>query len=146
VLHCIIRSRNGNKVAAMMKSILFIFIGACFFLACKKSATITPVPVGKWELRHQLGGWGYDSTYVAGNGNIYEFRSNSTFKKYDKGTLLDQGTFRIQTNNNPSANSVNIILFNSDVSGQPFSMSGITMTIGTSIADGITSEYQKIAN
>jgi len=129
-----------------MKGVLFTTIILVFiFSACKKTELV-PGLIGRWELRYQSGGWGYDSTYVAGNGNIYQFNRDSTYKRYDKGALAAAGRFHIRHENSYQMQSVNSIFFDNDVTGDPISVQGTKLIMGTSVADGITSNYQKISN
>ena len=133
----------------MKKAFLLVFIAACCLLACKKGAIVSPGLFGKWELRHSYGGLaGYDSVYKAGNGNIYQFNSDSTYKHFTKNKLDGQGNFHIKNYNNPSANYISryMIFFGDDTNGDAFSMRNDTITIGTTVTDGIASDYKKISN
>jgi hypothetical protein len=132
---------------AMMKTCLII-IATCFFLmACKKSEPISPGLFGKWELRRMYGGLaGFDSTYKAGNGRIYQFNRDSTYKHFTMNKQDAQGVYHIKKNNNPFANSVDEIIFDNNIYGDPFSLNGTKLTIGTAIADGIAMDYVKIKN
>ncbi|HTI59133.1 hypothetical protein [Mucilaginibacter sp.] len=128
----------------MKRLLILLAISVFAITACKKSS-VNSVLAGKWELRHQNGGWGYDSTYVAGNGNIFDFYGNNRFKRYEKGALAEQGTFHIQKATK-ELGSTDVIIFNNDVYGEPLELSNGTLSIGTSAADGIINHYQKIAD
>ena len=133
----------------MKKTFLLVVIAACCLLACKKGAIVSPGLFGKWELRHSYGGLaGYDSVYKAGNGNIYQFNSDSTYKHFPGNNLLSEGVFHIKHYNNPSENSSSeyAIFFDNTTYGDAFSMNGTTITLGTTVTDGIASDYQKISN
>ena len=134
-----------------MKQLLLILIVAGSLAGCKKSST-TPTKttghgvVGWWELHRTSGGLRPDSVYASGNGNIYEFNSNNTYKKYQATLLVAQGTFRIADNLGPSANGVILIYFDNSTTGEQLQYDSHTLTIGTSAADGPAWTYQKISN
>jgi hypothetical protein len=133
----------------MKKTFLLALIAASCLLACKKGAVVSPGLFGKWELRHSYGGLaGFDSVYKAGNGTIYQFNSDSTYKHFTKNKLDAQGNFHIKKYNNPSENSISLymIFFGDDTYGDAFSMKGDTITIGITVTDGIASDYKKISN
>jgi hypothetical protein len=122
---------------------------ACLMMACKKSGTITPDFFGKWELSRAYGGYGgLDSTFQLGNGTAYQFTSDSTYKHFTKNKLDDQGVFHIRTNKNPSQNTVATkqIFFGNNTYGDPIYVTGTKLTIGTTAADGLASDYVKIQN
>jgi hypothetical protein len=133
----------------MMKTFLLIIVAACFMLACKKSGTISPGFFGKWELRRTYGGYGgFDSTYNAGNGTAYQFNSDSTYKHFTKSKLDAQGVFHIKIYNNPAENTIanKLIFFGNDTIGTPIYPTATKLTIGTTAADGLASDYVKIQN
>ena len=128
----------------MRTTILLIFVIACA-LACKKSEPVQPGLFGKWEIRNRSGSIaGFDSTYKAGNGTIMQFNSDSTYKYYIKNKLTLSGTFHIRPFG--ALGEVTHIYFNGDTIGQPFSINGIEMNIGTSDDDGVVAHYVKVAN
>jgi hypothetical protein len=138
--------RKGSK-ALSMKTFILVIVAACCLMACKKSASISPGLFGKWELRSMVGGIaGFDSTYAAGNGRIYQFNSDSTYKQFNKSKLLAQGVFHIVKNTNPNANSIVEIQFDHNTSGEFFSLQGTQLTIGQDVDDGIAMSYAKIQN
>ncbi|MDB5134143.1 MAG: hypothetical protein JWP37_746 [Mucilaginibacter sp.] len=132
-----------------MKTLLLIMVAACCMLACTKSEQPSPVLpglFGKWELRRQAGSIvGFDSTYKAGNGRIYQFNSDSTYKKFNKGAVIAQGTFHIIQSNLPYANSVDKIVFDHS-DAEVFTFSGLQLSIGENNNDGIEFDYSKIQN
>jgi len=74
-----------------MRAILLLFLVAVCALACKKSEPVKPGLFGKWEIHRRYGSLlGFDSIYKAGNGNIYQFNSDSTYKYYVKYKLASQ--------------------------------------------------------
>jgi hypothetical protein len=130
----------------MMKRVLLIVFVACVISACKKTG-ISPGLFGKWELREVSGGdFAFeDSVYKAGNGNIYQFNADSTYTAYLNHNQSAHGIFHIRKNTNPSANSVNILLFDSNTEGLPITVNGTTMTLVT-VAGWFQDRYQKISN
>jgi hypothetical protein len=129
-----------------MKSwILLIIVTICGLIACKKTG-VKPGLFGKWELRRAYGGLSYrDSAYSAGNGNIYQFGADSTYKLFIKGKVNAQGTFHIVKLVYAGSTSAGIV-FDDSGNPEPFVFGGTKFTLGTSIDDGIASEYQKISN
>ena len=137
--------RKDSK-ALRMKTFLLIIAAACCMLACKKSEPVSPGLFGKWELRSMVGGFaGFDSTYKAGNGRIYQFNSDSTYKQFDKSKLIAQGTFHIKTFYPPSG-PYEEIMFNDNSNGEIFSMQGTQLTIGEDYDDSIATTFAKIQN
>ena len=58
-----------------------LFAAVVAISSCEKGGTVAPGFFGKYELRRQYGGLYYrDSTYKAGNGTVYQFNSDSTYK------------------------------------------------------------------
>ncbi len=135
-----------------MKRLLLILIVTGSLFACKKSSTTTTTITksagiaGWWELRRTSGGLRPDSIYASGNGNIYEFNSNNTYKKYQATLLVAQGTFRVVDNLGPNENGVILIYFDNNTTGEQLQYDSQTLTIGTSAADGPAWTYQKISN
>jgi hypothetical protein len=134
-----------------MKRLLLILLVAGSLVACKKSSNPTAKTLnngvsGWWELRRTSGGLRPDSVYATGNGNIYEFNSNNTYKKYQSSLLVSQGTFRIVDNLGPNENGIILIYFDSSTTGEQFQYDGQNLTIGSSAADGLAATYQKINN
>jgi hypothetical protein len=131
----------------MRSVVLIIIVVAVCGLGCKKGSSVSPTLFGKWELRHSYGGLaGFDSVYKAGNGNIFQFKSDSTYKRFEANKLVSTGVFHIKHYNNPTENAISeyAIFFDNDQYGDPFSMKGTTITIGSIIADGIATDFQKI--
>jgi hypothetical protein len=131
-----------------MKKYLLLIVIVTALAACKKThVVLSPGLIGKWELRRTYGGFSYhDSTYRAGNGNIYQFNSDSTYKRFDNKTLAASGIFHIHKDNGYQPQSLTIIIFDDNIGGDPIAINSDKLTIGTTIADGIAYDYQKIAN
>lgn len=134
----------------MIKTSLFILAIAAFCtMGCKKGGSVSPGLFGKWELRRVYGGISYrDSTYKTGNGTVYQFNSNSTYKHFTKNQLDGQGVFHIRIGHELSANQLpdHLIFFDNATSGELFALSGTVVTIGTTVTDQIASDYEKISN
>lgn len=133
-----------------MRAIILIIIAVAIFgLSCKKGSSVSPTLFGKWELRHSYGGLaGFDSVYKAGNGNILQFSSDSTYKRFEANKLAATGVFHIKRYNNPTENPIStyMIFFDNATYGDAFDMKGTTFTIGTTVTDGIASDFQKISD
>lgn len=134
----------------MKKLLLILLICSVYCIsACKKGNSISPNLFGKWELRYSYGGiLGYDSVYKAGNGNILQFNSDSTYKRFEANKLVTTGVFHIKHYNSPTGLTISEyeIFFDNTTYGDTFSRKGTTITIGTTVTDGIASDYQKISN
>ncbi|MDB5157722.1 MAG: hypothetical protein JWR50_2429 [Mucilaginibacter sp.] len=106
-----------------MKTTILFLATICILAGCKKTATPPGGIIGKWELRKSYGGFAYhDSTFLAGNGTIYQFNPDSSYRFYIKNKLTKQGTFHTRTvHQDVSGISDHQILF-SDGTGQPFDL------------------------
>ena len=129
-----------------MKPVLLLLLAACVLTACKKTV-VNPGLFGKWEIRRASGGdFAYqDSVYKPGNGNIYQFSSDSTYKAYINHNLSSQGGFHIRKNTNPAGNGVDILLFDNNADGFPITLSDTTMVLITA-GGWFQDKYQKISN
>jgi hypothetical protein len=130
-----------------MKKYIFVLAGLAILTSCKKSAN-TPSPglFGKWELRHRMGSiLGFDSTFKAGNGQVLQFRSDSSYLQYNKGRLLTQGKFHIGTIDYPQNNTPAIFFDNSNYSSVLI-LNGDKLQIGADYDDGVEADYQKISD
>jgi hypothetical protein len=129
-----------------MKRVLLIIIVACVISACKKTG-VSPGLFGKWELREASGGdFAYqDSVYKPGSGNIYQFNTDSTYAVYLNHNLSAHGVFHIRESTNPSTNSVNILLLDSNTEGFPITISGTTLKLVTG-GGWYQDRYQKISD
>ena len=130
-----------------MRLILFLILLVLCLFSCKKEETVSPGLFGKWELRRMTGGLaGADSSYKAGNGNIFVFNSDSTYSRYLNGKFYNNGTFSIPKDNNPTDNSAPVIYLDHNTSGLELNIKGTELTLGSDYADGMVSTYTKIHN
>jgi hypothetical protein len=136
-----------------MKKLLLITIATLALAACKKGTAPTPSPniIGKWELHERIGGniTPADSTYKPGNGNVYQFNSDSTYKQYVNGSLSSQGTFHVRNQNPNNANQTNykVLYFDSDVNfSYLFGVNQNVLTLQPQIPDIGTQEYEKLSD
>jgi len=130
-----------------MTKILIVVAVVCFAMSsCKKDSQGLPGLFGKWELRRMYGGFGYrDSTYAPGNGNIYQFNRDSTYKLFEKGKVAEAGVFHIRKNEDNGGFEFNgAILFNNGAYGNAIMLKDNKLTLGTTITDGIAADYEKI--
>jgi hypothetical protein len=135
--------KNKKEVMRLVLSLIIIAFCLC---SCKKSAPVFPGLFGKWELRNVSGGLSYrDSIYKPGNGNIFQLYSDSTYKHFSKNKLDQQSSFHIKKSIFPSGVSVDEVMFENYLDEQMV-VTGTKMTLGTTAADGIAQDYQKISN
>ena len=111
--------------------------------ACKKENQATPAMFGTWELRQIQGGWGSLQVYGAGNGNNYQFSSDSSYVKYKNNSVESQGTFSLNIIAKERGFDVGSIKFTKPDYSDAFQIKQDTMYIGTSAADGPTYLYIK---
>ena len=129
-----------------MKKILLLMMVTAALAACKKGQQVSPGLFGKWELRRTYGGFAYsDSTYKAGNGNVYQFNRDSTYQRFINNKPNAQGIFHIVKLIYGGSTSSGIV-FDDTENPESFNYEGTKITIGTSNGDGIASEYQKVSN
>ena len=130
----------------MRPALLFILV-VFSLVSCKKNEAVSPGLFGKWELRRKYGGLaGMDSIYNAGNGDIVQFNSDSTYAHYVKRKLANTGVFHIKVLYIPDGNGVTEIYFGNTEYGSQFTLNGTKMTIGEDFDDGIATDYEKIGN
>jgi len=128
-----------------MKKILLPIV-VLALAACKKNQQAPAVSLtGKWELRETLGGF-KDSTYAAGNGTIIQFNSNYTYQHFTKGIQDDQGTYQYKKNGITFSGAKYDELILNYTYGQPVTLNGNKLSIGTSVADGPQSDFVKISD
>lgn len=128
-----------------MRKLLVLLVASVSVLAACKKTEVVPGLIGKWELRHTHGGFlGHDSLYHAGNGNIYQFNRDSTYKLYNNGALATSGKFHISKGNDFQLPSANSIFFDDSPYGDVVEITGSKLTIGTTVADGVAYEYVKL--
>jgi len=114
-------------------------------VACKKNQVAPASITGKWELREALGGF-KDSVYAAGNGTIYQFNSNNTYKHFTQGILDDQGTYQYKKDGITFSGTQYDELILNYTAGQPATLNGNRLSIGTAVADGPQSNFVKISD
>jgi len=132
----------------MKAFLLIIAVGVCF-LSCKKGEPVSPGLFGKWELRRMYGGlWWRDSTYKPGNGTVYQFNSDSTFKHFVKGELTETGVFHIKKDvyDGGGGTKYDALIFNSATFGEMVILAGTKLTIGNTWTDNIANDYVKISD
>jgi hypothetical protein len=129
-----------------MKKIIWILLAAASLVACKKNQVTTPsVITGRWELRAMSGGF-KDTLSAAGNGMIYQFNSDYTFKHFTKGVQDGQGTYQYKKGAYPfSGYNYDALILNNEP-GELATINGNKLSIGTSVADGPEWDFQKIAD
>ena len=129
-----------------MKKIILAAVASLSLLeACHKDRAIEPGLTGKWELRSSGGGFtGYYKNYNPGNGNILQFTTSNTYKQYEKFKLTNQGSYTIKKIPPVSgAVEVDSIYFSTGWADQ-IQVNRTKLILGTGIADGIVSQYEKI--
>jgi hypothetical protein len=74
-------------------------------LSCQKALTDDrPVDcgiAGNWELRKSEGGIAGTIDYQQGNGNLFEFKTDGTYKIIVTGTVHETGTYTVQPSITP---------------------------------------------
>jgi hypothetical protein len=80
---------------ASMKIFSIIFIAFILINSCTKSNVENFPITGSWELRESIGGFAGDVKYNPGNGNIFQFNSDMTFKILDSATTIVTGKYQI---------------------------------------------------
>jgi hypothetical protein len=129
-----------------MKKILLLIVITSGLAACKKGQVEQPSGLtGKWELRETLGGF-KDSTYAAGNGTILQFNSNNTYKHFTKGIQDDQGTYQYKKAGITFSGYKYDELILNYTYGQPVTLNGNKLSIGTAVADGPQSNFIKVSD
>jgi len=134
-----------------MKASLLIIVAIFCMVSCKKGGdSVSPYLFGKWEVTRVYGGNIYppDSLYKPGNGNIFQFNSDSTYLHYYHNQLNSQGTFHIRKNAfKVDQTYYNEIYFDSDTSAKSLIiLNGSILTIKPLIPDIATTDYDKIQN
>lgn len=125
-----------------------LFVALCFF-GCKKYNVTPPSITGLWELRNIINGSASsDSTYGAGNGNVYQFNSDNTYAKFKNDTvLITKGTFVIYPNSTTvDHESYNTITFDGNkATTQVIQVAnGNTLTLGLIYNGGTAYLYAKV--
>jgi hypothetical protein len=128
-----------------MKKALLLAAVVVAFASCTKDGIVNPGFFGKYELRASYGGLiGAYNTYEPGNGNIFQFNSDSTYVRYVDNKLESKGNFHLRIYGTEDNAKFGSIYFDNTEYSEAFRIKADTITIGTTIADGIASNYVKI--
>jgi len=128
-----------------MKRFLLVVLVASSLAACKKSGVSPSFNIiGKWELHERKGGFiiPADSTYTAGNGNIYQFNGDGSYQQYVNGTLAVSGTYRLDKDTLYYDNNS----YGDQALYSLITVSGNTLTFEPQMADMGTMIYNKLQN
>jgi hypothetical protein len=128
-----------------MKKYLLMIFAVCSLVACKKNGVSPGINiVGKWELHERTGGniIPQDTTYKAGNGNIYQFNKDSSYQQYINGALAVNGTYHLHN----SILSFNDNSYGDEVFYYSVAISGNMLTFRPQMPDIATTVYNKIQN
>lgn len=126
-----------------MKKALFFIALVAVLASCKKEKTAPAYSiVGKWELRHSTGG-GLPAT-PAGNGNVYEFKADSTFARYVNNAVSATGQYHVQISDRTSASTYGRIVLTSDSYSDSFKLTSDTLILGVASPTGISHVYVKL--
>lgn len=125
-------------------------IAVCFcLLSCQKAEVVSPGMFGKWELHRMYGGLYYrDTTFVAGNGTVYQFNNDSTYHFFQKNKPTRSGTYSYVKDgyDGGGPNKFDELIFDNAPNGDMIVMEGTKLTIGNTWTDNIAVEYIKIAD
>lgn len=134
-----------------MKKTIFLTVVVITIFGCKKDLQTTHINTqiaggslfDKWELRRTSGGLQPDVNYAAGNGNIVQFKADSTYAFYVGGDAVSKhGTFHITKNTlTMGAITFDMIYYDGAGFGEPITLHNDSLTIGTSAADGPSALY-----
>jgi hypothetical protein len=130
-----------------MKTFMLVTVALFCMSACKKSGQVSSAFFGKWEVRRQYNGniLPEDSVYKPGNGNIMQFNSDSTYKRYAPGKVTMQGSFHIKKNGYTfNQNVYDVLLFDNDIPGSLIMLTGDKLTLKPLQPDISTVDYQKL--
>ena len=123
-----------------MKRVLLLIAIACALSACKKSSTVNANVFGKYELRGSYGGLAYHhEQFQPGNGNIYQFRSDSTYTHHISDTNTKSGIFHIKITGTDNGARYGTIAFDTPDYPEAFQLKGDTIIIGRILGDVIAS-------
>jgi len=145
-------NKQTDIIMKITKLFLLIFCIVIAAMGCKKDKKVAP-PVNwgdaalfsKWELRNQSGGLRPDVNYAPGNGNIIQFKQDSTYSYYVGATITQHGTFHIieRTTSMTEPDKFKFIYYDKETAGYPLVVRHDTLIIGNNAADGIESMYIK---
>ena len=104
----------------------------------------------KWEVRRVYNGNIYppDSVYKPGNGNILQFKTDSTYQRYAHGTITATGAYHIRKNGYKlNQNYYDKLYLGADTTFKWFiNITGDKMTLKPLMPDLPTTDYQKLTN
>jgi hypothetical protein len=128
----------------MKRALLLIAIATTLY-ACEKEGAVNASVFGKYELRASYGGFSYHyDKFPAGNGRIFQFKSDSTYIRYADGAVAASGVYHIKITGAENGARYGSIAFDSPDYPEAFRIKGDTITIGTTITDGIAADYVKL--
>ncbi|RWY49496.1 hypothetical protein [Mucilaginibacter gilvus] len=128
-----------------MTRALLLIATVCFLSACTKTDVLDGSIFGKYELRATYGGFSYHyDKFSPGNGSIFQFKSDSTYNRYAGDAIAASGKYHIKITNTEGGVRYGTIAFNTSDYREAFRIKGDTITIGTTVTDGIASEYVKL--
>jgi hypothetical protein len=130
----------------MKKAFLLVTV-VLIITSCKKDQVkpSTLSVFGKWELVRSYGSLPQPTEYTAGNGNMYVFKSDSTYVQYSDNIVQHQGKFSIQITLVRDSIRFGAISFTNNPTVQiPFETRSKTILFGSNIADGGVLEYRKL--
>ncbi|TSD64163.1 hypothetical protein FFF34_016580 [Inquilinus sp. KBS0705] len=128
----------------MKKALLLVAI-VCSFAACKKDKPATTNSVfGKWELRAIQSNLPNPTIQPAGNGDIYVFKSDSSYVRYLDNKIKSQGKFSIKITEVRDTIKGGTIYLTNPTYTDAFQIRPTTIVIGSSAADGPSYYYKKI--
>jgi hypothetical protein len=129
-----------------MKKILLLLFISTAVIACKKeSSTNASGLFGKWELTAVHGGLSSPRAVDAGSGDLYEFKSDSTFTRYQDNKITNKGKFSVRFDEERNGTKFGMIYFTGTTTYKDaFQIRPSTILVGSSAADGPSYEYKKI--
>ena len=120
------------------------------FAGIKKSDSLTTGLFGKWEITKRFGGNILPANFQAGNGTVYQFNSDSTYKHYQDGTLNESGVFHIvKSALKYDTVAYNVLYFNNDHSlfaSSIITVNGNQLTLAPLMPDFARTVYIKTGN
>ncbi|HET6995036.1 MAG TPA: hypothetical protein VFI06_08645 [Chitinophagaceae bacterium] len=80
-----------------MKRIVVLLLIISAFGCTKQHARVENNIQGNWELRKLEGGIGGLIVFQPGNGHIYEFNNDASYRYLDNGIVKETGTYTLQS-------------------------------------------------
>jgi hypothetical protein len=79
----------------------FLILATATLTCCNKKvddhSAISNSLISKWEMRESYGGWGGRVVLEPGNGNMIEFKSDSSFFRYKHDAIIQSGTYGLES-------------------------------------------------